>query len=160
MKIIYLIRHAKSDKDNPKLSDIEQILSQKGIDDAHLIRAQLIKLNSNPEIILCSTSKRTKETFEIIYQQETNTIFDSSIYQSSLNYLIFLINSLPNQYNEVAIIGHHPGVTLLANYLTDDVMDVIPTCGVVKIELEIDDWKEIVQGIGNKKYFISPKAFI
>ena len=160
MKLIYLIRHAKSDKDNPKLPDVAQILSQKGIEDARLLRAHLVKLNFNPELILCSTATRTLQTFEIICERETNTIFDSSIYQSALKYLVFLVNSLPSRYNEVAIIGHNPGITLLSNYLTNDFVNYITTGGVVKIELEINDWKEIVQGIGSKKYFISPKEFI
>lgn len=163
MKIIYLIRHAKSDRDNPNLADFDRILNQKGMDDTILIGNQLKELHFNPELLLCSTAQRALQTLEIIVNQtnclQANTIFDFSIYQCSLNYLTFLIDSLPSKDNEVAIIGHNPGITLLSNYLTNDLIDHIPTCGVVKIELEINDWKEIVQGIGSKKYFISPKTF-
>ncbi|OFZ02204.1 MAG: hypothetical protein A3K10_01850 [Bacteroidetes bacterium RIFCSPLOWO2_12_FULL_31_6] len=164
MKIIYLIRHAKSDRDNPNLADFDRILNQKGIADALLIGNQLKELHFNPALIVCSTAQRALQTLEIICNQtnclQTNTIFDSFIYQCSINYLTFLTDSLPSKDNEVAIIGHNPGITLLSNYLINDIIDYIPTCGVVKIELEINDWKEIVQGIGSKKYFISPKTFI
>jgi hypothetical protein len=35
----------------------------------------------------------------------------------------------------------------------------MPTCAVMKIELEIEHWKETTKGIGTQKYFIYPKAF-
>ena len=131
--------------------------------DAPLMGKQLATLNFNPDLILCSTAKRTKSTFELISQQIPSLVdktkYEPSIYEASMNYLIQIINALPNHYNEVAIIGHNPGITMLSNYLTDEFIGNVPTCGMIKIEIETNGWNEIIKGIGHQKYFIYPKMY-
>ena len=163
MKVIYLIRHAIAEQNSVNNEDISRALSQKGKEDAELMALKLKELNVNPDLIVCSIAKRTVSTKKIICKQigdlNTNIIIDSSIYEASLDYLTFLVNTLPSRFNEVFLIGHNPAITLLSNYLTEDFIDNIPPCGIVKIEMEIEKWNEIVPGIGNKKYFIYPETF-
>ncbi|MDG1477430.1 MAG: histidine phosphatase family protein, partial [Vicingaceae bacterium] len=144
MKTLYLIRHAEADWKKAEETDFERTLNNKGVQDAIFIAKKLVGLNFNPERIICSPAKRTTETaksicHEIDYPIQ-NIDFDLSIYESSLNNLITLANSLSNIYNEVAIIGHNPSITHLSNYLTNNYIGNMPTCSVVKIELEIDTW--------------------
>ena len=161
MKVVYLIRHAKSEGNNPSIIDFNRVLSPKGLEDAQLMAIKLKELHVQPELIVCSSAQRTISTKQIIGKQinnlHTNIILDPSIYEASLNYLTFLVNALPSKSNHVIIIGHNPGITLLSNYLTDDLIDNIPACGVVKIELNIENWNEIIQGIGTIRYFIYPE---
>lgn len=159
MKILYLIRHAKSDWSNSALLDYDRILSEKGITDTVLMAKKLNELNFKPSLIICSPAQRTTSTADFI-SRGTSILFYNSIYEASLIDLIELINVLPNEHKEIALIGHNPSITKLSNYLTDDFIDHMPTCSIVKIELEIDNWNEIVHGIGIKKYFISPASFI
>ena len=119
---------------------------------------KLDELSFSPSLIICSPAKRTMLTSELL-AKDTSTLFINSIYEASLNDLVHIINTLPNKHNEIAMIGHNPSITKLSNYLTDDYIDNMPTCSVVKIELEIDNWNETIQGIGTKKYFIYPKMF-
>ncbi|MBL4594416.1 MAG: histidine phosphatase family protein [Flavobacteriales bacterium] len=158
MKTLYLIRHAKSDWENPSLSDFDRPLNSRGIRNAPFMAQKLIELNFNPGLIVCSPAQRTTTTAELI-SKNTSILFEKSIYEASLNDLIHLINFLPKEHEEIAIIGHNPSITNLSNYLTDDFIDNMPTCSIVKIELEIDNWNEIIKGIGMKKYFIYPKGF-
>ena len=164
MKTIYLIRHAKSDWKHPELTDFERPLNKRGLRDAPFMAQKLADLTFKPELIICSPAKRTTTTAKLICTETRysidNVLFDQSIYASSLNNLISLVNLLPNQHNEIAIIGHNPSITELSNYLTEDYIGNMPTCSVVKIELEIDNWNETVQGIGIQRFFIYPKAFI
>ena len=163
MKAIYLIRHAKSDWNNSELSDFERPLNKRGLRDAPFMGGKLSELKFNPDLIICSPAQRTTSTAQLLCSKTNYSFehikFEPSIYESSLNNLIELINDLPNTANEVAMIGHNPSTTMLSNYLTDDYIGNMPTCSIVKIELEIEDWNEIVQGIGSQKYFIYPKAF-
>jgi phosphohistidine phosphatase len=162
MKVIYLIRHANSEENNSHIKDIDRPLSQKGKEDAQLMALKLKELNVKPDLIVCSIAKRTISTKKIICKHigilNTNIIMDSSIYEAPLDYLTFLVNRIPSRFNEVFLIGHNPAITLLSNFLTNDLIDYIPTCGVVKIEMDIEFWNEIVQGIGTKKYFIYPEV--
>ena len=159
MKEFYLIRHAKSDWNDPDLTDFERPLNQKGLKDAPFMAEKLAYLNFNPELIVCSPSKRTTTTSELI-SKKTATLYVSSIYEASLEDLIHLMNMLPSEHSSIAIIGHNPSIINLSNYLTGDIIDHMPSCSIIKIELAIDEWNEVTQGIGTKKYFIHPKAFV
>jgi phosphohistidine phosphatase len=163
MKTIYLIRHAKSSWKEPNQLDIERPLNNRGKNDAPFIGKKLKDLEVNLEFIVCSPANRTRQTVSLLCEQlnyPINTVkFDKNIYEAPLTNLIQAVNKIPTQFNEVALIGHNPSITYLANYLTDNYIDNIPTCGVVKIELEIDNWNEVIKGIGLQKFFIYPKMF-
>ena len=64
-KNLFLLRHAKSDL-NPDFDDKDRILSTKGVKDSELVGQYLTKLDSQPEYIICSSAKRTLQTFQII----------------------------------------------------------------------------------------------
>ncbi|MBI2279127.1 MAG: histidine phosphatase family protein [Bacteroidetes bacterium] len=163
MKVIHLIRHAKSSWDNPDLDDFSRTLNERGKKDAPFMANKLKELGCNPDYFMSSPAKRTTETSKIIatalsYDIE-KTIFDERIYHSSLPQILKVLNEIPNSFNTIILVGHNPTLTQLSNYLTDDFIDNIPTCGIVKIELDIDNWQHIIQGIGRKIFFIYPKKF-
>lgn len=159
MKTLYLIRHAKSDWSDSTLADFDRTLNKRGFRDAPFMASKLDELGFNPDFIVCSPAKRTKITAQLI-ANSVSTLYEPSIYEAALKDLIQLINFLPNNHKEIAIIGHNPSITALSNYLTDDFIDNMPTCSIVKIELEIDNWNETTLGIGIKKYYTYPKAFL
>jgi phosphohistidine phosphatase len=158
MKTLYLIRHAKSDWKTDITSDFERPLNKRGLSDATMMAKKLQDLHFNPSIIFCSPAQRTITTSELI-TKEVKIIFKKNIYEASLKDLTQLLNEFPDEHSEVALIGHNPSMTYLLNYLTGDLIQNIPTCSVVKIELEINSWKEITQHIGTQKFFISPKMY-
>lgn len=164
MKTLYLIRHAKSDWNSSDLTDFERTLNKQGFNEAPFMAKKLIEYNFKPDHIICSPAKRTTSTAQLICAEINyplkDIIFEHSIYEASVNALVSLVNSLPNNKNEITIIGHNPSITELSNYLTDEHIGNMPTCSIIKIELEIDNWDEITRGIGIQKFFIYPKAFI
>jgi phosphohistidine phosphatase len=158
MKTLYLIRHAKSDWDTTVKRDIERPLNERGLRDATMMAKQLQGLNFKPSILFCSPAQRTVTTSELI-TKDMQIIFEKKIYEASLQELTKLIDEFPDEHSEVALIGHNPSMTYLSNYLTGEFINSIPTCSVIKIELEINSWKEITQGIGTQKFFIYPKMY-
>jgi phosphohistidine phosphatase len=163
MKTIYLIRHAKSDWGVANLSDFDRPLNNRGKRDAPFMGKQLKELSIYPDCIVSSPAKRALQTTKLICS-EINYPFNKvefidSIYDSSLKNLTQVLNGLSDNYKNVFLVGHNPGLTELSDYLTEDYLDNISTCGIVKIELEINDWKEIIQGIGIKRFFIYPKLY-
>lgn len=163
MKAIYLIRHAKSDWNNPNLSDFDRPLNKRGKRDAPFMGKKLNSLTPNIDLIIASPAKRALETVkaicpEIDYSFD-NIQFDESVYHSSYNNLNSIVNNLNNELNSIALVGHNPGLTNFSNYLTDNYIDNIVTSGIVKIELDIDNWNEIVEGVGSKVFYIYPKMY-
>ena len=163
MKTIYLIRHAKSDWNNTNLTDYNRNLNKRGQNDAPFMGKKLAELNPSIDLIIASPAQRVLETVKLLTKEidynYDEIVFNKSIYNSSYLNLNEIINNLDNNINSVALIGHNPGLTNFSNYLTNNYIDNIVTCGIVKIELEIDNWLEIVEGIGTKIFYIYPKMF-
>lgn len=163
MKTIHLIRHAKSSWKNTALDDFSRALNERGRRDAPFMAEELKKSAYHPDYILCSPAKRTTKTADFFAEKlnfnQININFEQRIYEASLKTLLEILNEIPNHYNNIALIGHNPAITQLSNYLTNDYIDNIPTSGIVKIEMDIDDWQHIIEGIGRKLFFIYPKMF-
>ena len=60
-------------------------------------------------------------------------------------------------YNDVMVVGHNPGMTDLANQLSDARVDNMPTCGVFAVEVDIKHWGGLVRKQGKFQYFDYPK---
>jgi phosphohistidine phosphatase len=66
MHSLYLVRHAKSSWSDPTLPDQERPLAGRGRRDAKRIANHLLRLGIMPELVLCSTAQRTRETLELV----------------------------------------------------------------------------------------------
>lgn len=161
MRWIYLIRHAKSSWSRPGLADFDRPLNTRGKRDAPLIGSKLAELGCTPDRIVSSPANRAIATANRIAEAIEYPIAaietDQGIYAASVNELIQLISQFSVNYRQVCLVGHNPGITNLSNYLTDEYLDNVPTCGIVHIELEIDNWQQIGQATGSRLFFITPK---
>lgn len=149
MKAIYLIRHAESAWNNAS-SDFERVLTTKGNLDAQLMSNGM---DFTPDTIITSSAKRTTATaiiFANALNYSLNKIdYEISIYEAPLQNLIDKINQIDSQHQTAVLVGHNPGITQLANYLANESLSPVQPCTVIKIELEIDRWNEIIKGIGS-----------
>lgn len=161
MKTINLIRHAKSSWDNIELTDFERPLNKRGINDAKKIGIRLNQLGFNPDLILASSSIRTTETIQLLCEHIpyhfNKVVLTSTLYHPSKKNFIQLIEGLSDELKNVALVSHNYGISEFADYLTEEFQETMPTCAAISVELEIDSWKEIVRGLGVKKWYIYPK---
>jgi len=160
-KTLFLIRHAKSDWSVPGQKDIERELNSRGISDAPRMGAKMKVLGMQPDLILSSPSVRTRMTLEFITEQidyDLETVqWEDDIYEASVRTLLRIINELPEDKKMVAIVGHNPGLTFIAEYLTSEILGNVPTCGIVEILFDNMKWEEVSQNTGSMKKFIFPK---
>lgn len=157
---LYLLRHAKSDWSVPGQKDIDRVLSTRGLNDAPRIGRKLYDMEVMPDLIICSPSQRTRQTAELVCEQlkfdHESILFNQDIYEASMRTLFNTIASLDNQHKSAMLIGHNPGFTYLAEYLTNEVINNMPTCSVVCVEFDINGWEEVSGGLGGLKWFIHP----
>jgi phosphohistidine phosphatase len=159
-KKLLLVRHAKAKSGDFEIKDFDRPLSQKGIDEALEMGQQLFQGNIFPDGIISSPALRAISTAKSIsislgFEKE-NIILEPNIYEASLSKLLHVVNNLDNHLCIVALFGHNPGLSMLADYLTDaDIID-IPTCGMAMIEFEVDAWKMISGGTGNLLWLKHP----
>jgi len=164
MKTVYLIRHGEAEWNNLDGNDINRALTTLGHENAVALGKQLTKSKIFFDAVISSSAIRTKETALAIFGQSDfiieNILFKDELYLASYETMLSVIEGADQQNSTIAIIGHNPGISALSNYLTTDNIDAMATCGIVKVELEIDAWNEIVKGIGIKKHYHYPSQII
>lgn len=162
MKRLFIIRHAKSSWRDSNLTDFDRPLNLRGQNDAPFMGEQLRLKEIRPDLILSSPAIRAKSTAQVIggklaYTEEI--VFDRDIYEATLNTLLTVVNNIDNEYETVFLFGHNPGFTHLVEYLSNEIIGNLPTCGVVGIAFDFDDWAMISSNTGNVFLYDYPKKY-
>jgi len=161
MKKLYLIRHAKSSWKDPDLDDIKRPLGTRGKNDAPKMGKLLNKLGEKADLIISSPAKRAKDTAKKIAQEikypVKKILLDERLYMAGVDDFVKVISEVRKSINSLMIVSHNFGLTIFANELTESEIINIPTCGVVKLELDIKKWKEIKKVKGKLIFYEYPK---
>jgi len=159
-KNIILIRHAKSDWDNPLLSDHQRILNNRGKRDLPIMASVLIQSYPKIDYALSSDSARTQETINSLkkYGYELPEIhFTKNLYLANIEQFESEISALHNSINSIVVCAHNPGISEFTMKLCKlDFLDM-PTLATAWIETEIDSWQEIYTARGILKKYDYPK---
>ena len=161
-KHLFVIRHAKSDW-SFDVSDFDRPLNSRGFKNAPKMATWLAQYPVQPKHLISSPAKRaitTAQIFAEYLQLPVNAIqTDQRIYEALPNTLLQIINELDNDYESVAFFGHNPGLTLLVNYLADENIYNLPTCGIVHIRFDdVADWASVAGGTGTNAWFAAPDS--
>lgn len=156
MKTLILVRHAKSSWEF-NVMDHERPLNERGINDANNISNTLDLSNLHLDMVLSSDSVRTKTTAKIFISNlnidETIVHFNHNLYDFSGSNLLDVIQKCDETINTLMIFGHNHAITAFVNTYGDIRMDNVPTCGVVVIEFDINNWKDLNKGKTKKTLF-------
>ena len=159
---LILIRHTKSSWDDFTMPDFDRPLKKDRIDDAKNMAAKLKGLKLEPDLIICSPAKRTRQTVDYFcdklkYNAE-KVQFEKRIYESSAEQILQIVRETDANVKTLVLVGHNPSITDFANmFITEKIMEV-PTTGVVWLEFENPDWEIYRQTPCRLKHFLSPKT--
>jgi len=145
MKILLLLRHAKSSWKDESLADQDRPLAKRGLRDAPLVGKLLNDANLLPDLILSSTARRARQTVELAteaagYSGEVSWLDD--LYAAAPEEILELLSTLPAYYTTVMVVGHNPGLEELMALLTDQV-DSLTTAALAQIDLPVDGWDQL-----------------
>lgn len=144
MKILTLVRHAKSSWSDSRLSDRKRPLNKRGERDAPKMGKRIVDHGVRPSLILSSPATRAWMTAKIIAREISYPLEflqrEDSLYLASLNEILDVIMQQDNEFNSLMVVGHNPGMTNVANFLSPGLTDNLPTAGVVSVQVEQDDW--------------------
>lgn len=159
---LYLVRHAKAETPTRGLKDFDRMLAPKGHNQAPQMGGKLKQLGCKPDAIISSPAERAAQTARYLAEQinyePENIIFNDDVYSSSVRILLGIINKQPQHLKQLMLVGHNPEFSFLAEHLTGQSIGNLPTCGMVKITFEADNWNQIAGGLGNLVWFEHPKA--
>jgi phosphohistidine phosphatase len=143
-KNLYLMRHADSSWAGNRMSDFDRTLNELGQRDVLEIGRKLKANSFSPEILICSPAKRASQTMNLLIPAigfpKESVVFDESIYEASVGGLLNIVQSLDDRSGSAMLIGHNPGISLLAGELCGKAVAQIPTCSILTIHIPSSHW--------------------
>ena len=137
---LIVMRHAKSSWSNAGLDDHDRPLNKRGRIDAPRIAQELHNRNWIPDRIRVSTSKRTKQTLELMEAISRNSTIDvePNLYHSNISTLLQAVEEV-EEGKTTMILSHNPGSEILVHQLSNR-LEMMPTAAAALFEKHHDDW--------------------
>ena len=136
---LILMRHAKSSHGDLSLSDHDRPLNPRGQRDSPRMAAWLEEQDCVPELILCSSSQRTRETAELLldnWQQQPTVRSIQDLYLSSPETMMDVLAENHHGFDRVMVLTHNPGISMLASALAGRSLELVTAAVAV---FEVDD---------------------
>lgn len=170
MHRLLLLRHAKTEQESGE-GDRARMLTGRGRKDAVKIGHALDIRGYWPDLVLCSTSQRTRETWELLGPELAKTPqveFRKTLYLASARQIIAQIHATAHPIKTLMILGHNPGIEECASLLARppkskveaekraDMREKFPTCALAVLDFDVEAWSDVT-GSGVLLEFIKPR---
>lgn len=171
MKKIVLLRHAKSSWADTSLDDHDRPLNARGKAAAPIIGEWLAYRKHHPEMILCSSSVRTRETVTGMMQVVPGLpkpVIERALYHASPGDLKQRLQDLPREVQSIMLVGHQPGLGSLARLLSNGrenrrcnrAFEHFPTAAAAVLSVDIEDWSSLTYGTAEFVDFAKPRELM
>lgn len=144
-RILILMRHAKSDWGDESLSDRERPLNRRGRRDAPRMAQWLAESDLIPDLILSSSSERTRETAELMkgeWSSEPTTLLTEALYLATPDEILSTVRSDACDAQRLLVLAHNPGMTQLVSHLSGEMVEM-PTAAIVVFRIPGSDWSDL-----------------
>jgi len=158
MKRLIVVRHAKATH-RPGFADIERPLTGRGRRDARAAGEWLLHQRLIPELVLCSTSRRTRQTWDhlaaaLAAGRNIEVQYDPQLYLGDEDDVLDAVGATPGDVQTLMIVGHNPSMQQVAAGLTGEGDLGFPTTAIAVIDL--GSWARLVPGAGSAHAFWTP----
>jgi len=165
------MRHAKSSWSEPGRDDHDRPLSKRGRKAAPVMAKWLAKLGALPDRILCSTSRRTRETVArmrkavpALPEPELN----GDLYLAEPETILRQFQELPRDCQCVLVIGHQPEMGQALRLLDPGAgapelsraYGHFPTAAVAILEADVAEWRGVGAGSASFIAFAVPRELM
>jgi phosphohistidine phosphatase len=170
MRRLYLLRHAKAVPADPQADDHARELTVRGMHDAAAMARYLRKNSFVPDVMLVSTSARTRQTAELVLREiGSKADYRDALYLAEPGKILKAVQAAPQGAEGVMVVGHNPGLEELAGILArepvrrkererrDVLEEKFPTAALAVLDFDADKWRDIAPGEGKLVDFVRPK---
>ncbi|HWC62701.1 MAG TPA: histidine phosphatase family protein [Rhizomicrobium sp.] len=170
MKRLYLLRHAKAVPSEPSLDDHARELTVRGMHDAGAMARYLRKNGFIPDLMLISTSARTRQTADLVLREiGAKADYRDALYLAEAGKILGMVQAVAQGVEGLMVVGHNPGLEELAGLLArepvrrkerhrrDVLEEKFPTAALAVLDFDIAKWREIQPGTGKLTDFVRPK---
>ena len=167
-RLIHLLRHAESSRDDPDHKDFDRPLTEAGKGALEKMREYIAFAEIAPDLVVCSPAKRTRQTLEHALpdlSDGSRVRFARGLYGVGLRGLMNRLRAVPRDLTSVMLIGHNPGLQALAVELAGggDEMALkrmrkgFPPGALATLVLQPRDWAQIGRGTCELHSFVVPE---
>lgn len=156
----------------PELEDHDRVLAERGRTDAARVGQYLQQEGLVPDLVLCSSAARTRQTLEVMIAgwgapPPVRELAD--LYLARWLSIINLVRQVREDAATVMVVGHNPGLEEAARILarppgdgqTRKLMQLLiedyPTAAVTVLSFEIHAWSQVERGEGDLDSFVRPR---
>ena len=172
MKTILLLRHAKSAWSDARLDDHDRPLSKRGERAAKAMADHIARRGPQPELILCSTSVRTRQTLmplpKRLAEPAPPISLESRLYLASEDTLLARLRLVPDDVSTVLLIAHNDGIARLAEMLAGSgaaetmakLREKYPTGTLATLRIPDGPWRDLAAGSAELLAFVRPRDLL
>jgi phosphohistidine phosphatase len=172
VKRLILLRHAKAVPMAPDLEDHDRVLAERGRNDAARMGQFLRDENLVPDMVLCSSAARTRQTVEVmlaLWGTAPPLRELPELYLARWLTIINLVRQLREAADTLMVVGHNPGLEECARILSRPpdngktrklqqlLVEDYPTAAVTVLRFEIALWNAVERGEGELETFMRPR---
>jgi phosphohistidine phosphatase len=151
------------------LGDHDRPLSGRGERAAEAIAAHIARLTPRPDLALCSTALRTRQTLAPLIKKlgpsAPPIALEKDLYLAPEEMLLKRLQSLPESVNTVLLIGHNDGIWHLAERLAaggpadlrETLAQKFPTGALATLRVASQPWAELNWGAAKLAGFVRPR---
>ncbi len=163
---LIVLRHAKSAW--PEVADHDRPLAPRGRRDAPAAGRWLRDARCVPDLVVCSTARRTRETWELAARKLAAVppvVYDPRVYEATVPVLLDAVRETPAECGTLLLIGHNPGVQQLTLHLAAggdrDILEraaaKFPTCALAVLAWA-GPWTVLASGAARLTAFTVPRG--
>jgi phosphohistidine phosphatase len=179
VKQLFVLRHAKSSWDEPGMEDHDRPLAPRGRQATKVIAEHLKANGYHPELVLCSSARRTQETLEGV-APTGDRVLEPELYAAGAGTVLKRLHQIPDDTASTMVIGHNPAMQILvlrlarerprapsarsaasaASTQPDPLAEVqrkFPTGALAVLTFDCA-WSELAPGSAELVSFVRPKA--
>src|SRR4051812_11043970 len=170
VRTILLLRHAKSAWGQAGLDDHERPLNGRGQRAAEAMADYIVEKAPRPELILCSTALRTRQTLAPLVQRLAAPAppisLEKGLYLASEQALLARLRAVDETIRTVLLIGHNEGIGVLAAALAGTgalgtlaaLQEKFPTGALATLRVVGDGyWRDLAPGVAELLAFVRPR---
>ncbi|MFG2194620.1 SixA phosphatase family protein [Streptomyces sp. NPDC048639] len=163
---LVVLRHAKSARPDG-VPDPDRPLAPRGLRDAPVAGAWLREADCIPDLVLCSPSRRTRETWDLASEPASTppVRYDDRLYHGGAEQLLAVVRETPEDIGTLLLVGHSPGVQDLILLLAVDgdpdalarTEEKFPTSAIAVLRIQAP-WPDLAPGAAQLTAMTVPRG--
>jgi phosphohistidine phosphatase len=165
MKVLTLLRHAKSGWDDPALRDFDRPLNPRGRRAARTVGREMRRLGLVFDRVVASPARRVVETLDEVADSygALDPHYDERLYLASPETLLEVAHGAPDATLRLLLVAHNPGLEELVlrlspeSALRSEVALKYPTATLAEMTFDVASWRRIEEARATLTRFIRPR---